>query len=107
MLPSQAAMIFSIAISVRLEAILRPRVCNHRQYPWRIGAKFSALRELLVASWNIHNLLLRVVANTLDDRATHLALEGFSVAVDAARSRQRPSKGGFIFAWIDILRELH
>ena len=45
MLPSQAAMIFSIAISVCLDAILDPCVCNHWQYPWWIGAKFSALRR--------------------------------------------------------------
>jgi hypothetical protein len=31
---------------------------THVQYLWRSGAKFRALREHLVASWNFHNLLL-------------------------------------------------
>ena len=48
-------MILSIAISVRLEAILNPLpVFTHVQYLGRIGAKFWALRELLEASWNFH-----------------------------------------------------
>src|SRR5258706_13389583 len=55
MLPSQAAMIFSMAFSICLEAILNPPCVPARlQYLGRIGAKFWALRELLVASWNFH-----------------------------------------------------
>jgi hypothetical protein len=38
-------MIFSIAISVQLEAILDPLHIHHAHYPWRIGAKFWVPRE--------------------------------------------------------------
>jgi len=100
-------MIFSIAISVPLEAILNPpriRVCNHRQYPWRIGAKFSALRELLVASWNFHNSLLWVVANTLTHTGIGVAAVGrsatfYDAALGALGMRPAQRSPGPDLAW--------
>jgi hypothetical protein len=70
-LPSQAATIFSIAISVHLEAILTQSPANSRDrgYPSGIGAKFWDRREdLMACATSPQSLPPKVAANTFADR---------------------------------------